>query len=64
MQSKTSVLINTAFDCSFALIKTTKQGRQNVFFICRGGGGAKTKIGTIMSKRALTMHMHIISLMC
>ena len=29
-----------------------------------GGGGAKTKKGTIMSKRALTVHMQIISLMC
>ena len=31
--------------------------------IFMGGGGAKTKKGTIMSKRALTVHMQIISLM-
>ena len=35
-------------------------GRRNVFLV----GGQRQKKGTIMSKRALTVHMQIISLMC
>ena len=38
---------------------TTPQGRRNVFSF-GGGGGAKTKKGTVMSKRALTVYMRII----
>ena len=40
------------FDCT----KTPYQGRRNVFSF----GGAKTKKGTVMSKRAPTVYMQII----
>ena len=35
-----------------------EQGRRNVFSL-GGGGGAKTKQGTVMSERALTVYMRI-----
>ena len=47
-----------SFSPSLVCNSSSYQGRRNVFSL--GGGGAKTKKGTVMSKRALTVYARII----